>query len=236
MTPEDEKGIPSDAAEWHPNPQSAVERFQPTPENPIQEIRIGLWQTLGQVERVTRVVMILKDGRTADMPWEEAEPLLPPEFRVARELGDRARRLERQASNFADSIRSGTDVMERSGHLKDALLRPFGAQRPALRSLVSAEDLAREISEIAQESFLELRRMTNAHESHAEEIQNLAERLDGCERRLEHLRADTFRQIPKVQAEYDQVYRRLAKKSKRLESGSDTGIPESEETKDDPTT
>lgn len=234
MNTEREKGIPPDAAEWHPpetesetkkeddpevaepppvgenevatTPQSAVEQFRPTPENPIEKIEIGLWHTLGQYDRPTRVVMTLKDGRTADIPWEEAEPLLPPEFRAARELGERARQVEREVTRFEDSIRGGTDVMNRFGHLKDALLRPFRIERPSLRYLREADRLAEEISDIAQQSFLELQEMAEDLKSHIEKIQELTQRLVTCEGRFEELRANTFRDLPKVQSEHERFY------------------------------
>lgn len=72
-------------------PESAVEKFQPTSENPVKEVAIGLEHTLGRFDYPTRIKVTLKDGRTGDMPWEEAEPHLPPEFRIVRKLGEQAR-------------------------------------------------------------------------------------------------------------------------------------------------
>lgn len=213
-TPED------DQETTEARPETAVELFQPTPENPIEEVRIGLWQTLGQVDHPTRVVMRLKNGETGDIPWEKAEALLPPEYRTARELGQRARVLQRQASNLATAIRGGTDVMQRQGHIKDALLRPLDKTRPALANLYLVDDLVGEIADIGQESFLELRRMTNARQSRQGEIQELADRLNDCEQRLEAARSKTFRELPSVQATFDRYYPPTPEDQKQVGGGN----------------
>ncbi len=254
MTPEEKTGIPQDAQDWHPaekaappettedanqspteesaRPQSeAVIHLQPTRENPIKEMRIGLWQTLGQVDRPTRVVVTMEDGRTASIPWEQAEEHLPPEFKDARELGERARRLERQSRNLVYAIRGGTDVMQSRGHVKDALLRPLGKERPAMRYLNRTTDLDDEISGIAQESFMELRRMTNGRESRARELDELRTHLDNCEQRLNEIRGEAFRDLPKIQEVYEHVYLKPVQESRRVSDGSQPEMPESKNKK-----
>ena len=140
---------------------SAIEKFQITSENPIEKFVIGLKHTFGHFECPTRIVVTLKDGRTGDMSWEEAESHLPPEFKIVRKLGERARQIEKKAFDLENSIRSGTDVMERSGHIKDALYKSLNKERPALQYLNDVGELSKEIDEIAQQSFLQLRQMAD---------------------------------------------------------------------------
>ncbi|MFC1617802.1 hypothetical protein ACFL2B_00815 [Patescibacteria group bacterium] len=235
MTSEQGKGIPRDAAEWHPPKtepatdevpekedaktdsaevekevvgketppeETAVERVRPTRDNPIQEMRIGLQHTMGQADKPTRVVATLKDGAKLDIPWKQAEKLLPAEYKEARELGERARKLEREATRLATAIRAGTDVMKRSGHIKDGLLRIIGSKTKAYKYLQEADKLYDEISHIAQESFMELRRMTNTKESHAKEIDALTAKLDDCENSLQETYTNAFQDFPRAEAEY----------------------------------
>lgn len=227
MDHEGNNEIPPEAADWHPPAENtepvavpvdhstresdalvgqdnkSLERVSPTPENPIQEIRIGLQHTLGMVTHPTRIVMIMKDGSSADMPWEQAEAILPPEYRVARELGEKALELQRFVGSFETAIRAGTDVMKPSGHMKDAVLKLAGQRSKSLQYLQEASDLFLEVGTIRQESFLELRRMTNARESHAEQLRALSEQLEECEHRFDALREKISADKPEVIRKYE---------------------------------
>lgn len=253
---EDEQKIPLDAAEWHPPeeeptlektsgvtalksqpneiqvesslPELAVEKIKPTAINPIEKVTVGLWQTLGHFDRPTRIVLTLKDGTTADMPWKEAERRLPPEFRIARELGEQARQSELEASDLVNSIRSGTDVMKRSGHIKDALLRPLRLQRPSLRYLNIVAELASEFDGIAQQSFLELRQMMDIRESHKDQIQQLSSRLNLCQRQLEEVRINLFQDLPRVHDMHEEMFRRQTGAKKSLKNDTRDELPELE--------
>ncbi|MDP3956260.1 MAG: hypothetical protein Q8Q18_03400 [bacterium] len=187
-----------------PVEETALVQIRLTEKNPIETMVIGLRQTMGQVDMPTRVVATLKDGQEISIPWEQAERMLPPEYKTARELGQRARRLERTANYLDIAIRVGTDVMEISGHIKNELLELIGRKTKAVQHLETIEDLISEISNIAQESFLELRRMTNARESHAPEINALSDKLDYCEKRLDQLRDDVFSNFENVQPHYEE--------------------------------
>lgn len=181
---------------------SSLEKFHPTPENPIAEIRIGLYYNADQYFRPTRVVMKLKDGTFADMPWDQAEAILPPEFRIARELGENGRELGRQINDLITAVQTKTDVMHRSGHVKDALLGLLGQTRKPLQYLNEADKLKDEVSDVAQQSFLEMRRMAKSRESHANELQILTERLAVCQNKFNELSNAIFQDKPLVRDQY----------------------------------
>lgn len=187
-------------------PEAGLETVRPTPENPIKEIRIGLWHTLGQVHFPTRAVIILEDGREASIPWKEAEELLPPEYKTARKLGERARKLQRESSNLENAIRGGTDIMKRSGHLKDSALELLGRKRPTLAFFEQVGILHKRLEEVGQECFYELRRMTNLRASRQSEIDELARQIDEIELELTTVRTEIFEKIPTVKLEYERVY------------------------------
>lgn len=223
------KLLPDEKQEIDNQSGSAIEKFQITSENPIEKIDIGLKHTLGHFLFPTRIVVTLKDGRIGDMSWEEAEPHLPPEFRIVRELGEQARLIEKKAFDLENSIRGGTDVMKRSGHIKDASFRLLMKKRPALQYLNDVVKLSKEIDEIAQQSFLQLRQMADdggAQESHAETIQELFSCLKLCQSKLDDLCEKAFQQFPKVKDMYENVFRGL-EEEKSLKGGIDLELPES---------
>lgn len=210
--------------------ESAIEKFQPTQENPIEKFTIGLQHTLGHFECPTRIVVTLKDGRTGDMTWEEAEPHLPPEFKIVRKLGERARQIEGDAFDLETSIRGGTDVMKRSGHVKDALLQPLKKKRPALQYLSATIETSKEIDKIAQKSFLLLRQMADdggAQENHANDIKELFSDLDSCQNKLDDLRKKAFQKFPDVQHMYEKVFQR-PEKEKSLKGDTNPELSEPE--------
>lgn len=191
---------------------TAVEKFHPTPENPVARVTIGLWQTLGSYEFPTRVILELKDGRAAQLPWEEAEKFLPESFATVKKIAEEARELEKEANDLENSIRAGTDVMETSGHLKDALLRPIGKERPALKYLNLAADLTRNIDEIAQQSFIFLRKMAEpgglAQDGLQDEFEKIAKDFEECRKKMDELRPEIFQKLPNVKDKYFNVFKK----------------------------
>ena len=255
MTLDDEQRIPPDAAEWHPPeeepeheripaaqeletqhnvpeenknlPALPTEKVRPTAKNPIEEVTVGLWQTLGHYDAPTRIILTLKDGSTAEMPWEQAEPLLPPEFRTARELGQSARQLERKINHLMTAIRQETYVMQGSGGLKGGLRRLVGMEYRPLQYLNTLAELADEVDKIAQESFLELRQMTNIHGTYQDRIPELTSSLELCQQKLEEIVASISGDLPKVQDTYD-LYQRNLLDRKSLKSDSHAKLPKPE--------
>jgi len=51
-----------------PQAKKAMERFHPTVDNPIQEMKIGLWKIMDQTVLATRVIAILTNGQVANIP------------------------------------------------------------------------------------------------------------------------------------------------------------------------
>ena len=208
--------------------ETAIEKFQPTPENPVKDIKIGLEHTLGHFVYPTRVVITLEDGRTGDMPWEEAEQHLPPEFKIVCKLGEQTRQLEQKAFDLENSIRGGTDVMKRSGHIKDAWFRPLNKKRPELQYLNDSAELSKKIDKIAQESFLLLRQMADdggAQESHAKTIQELFSHLDIYQNKLNDLCEKVFQKLPKVKDTYENVFQH-SEEGKSLEGDTHSELSE----------
>lgn len=255
MTIEDEQRIPSDAAEWHPPeegpehknipaaqeletqhnvsketknlPALPVEKVRPTAKNPIEKVTVGLWHTLGHYDAPTRIILTLKDGSTAEMPWEQAEPLLPPEFRTARELGQLARQIERRITHLDIAIRHETYVMQGSGGLKGGLRRLVGMEHRPLQYLNTLAELSEEVDKIAQESFLELRQMADIHEIDQNKIPELTSRLELCQQKLEEILTNISQRLPKVKDTYE-LYQRERLEREALSQDNHTKLPELE--------
>lgn len=255
MTLEDEQRIPSDAAEWHPPeeepepekipaaqeletqhnvpeetknlPALPAEKVRPTAKNPIEKVTVGLWHTLGHYDAPTRIILTLKDGSTAEMPWEQAEPLLPPEFRTARELGQSARQIELKITHLMIAIRQETYVMQGSGGLKGGLRRLVGMEHRPLQYLNTLAELTNEVDKVAQESFLELRQMADIHGTYQNKIPELASRLNLCQQKLDEILANISGDLPKIQDTYNLYQRELLdRKSLRGDSRPELLEPE----------
>lgn len=243
MSIENEKGIPAEAMDWQAPeekprmendiktndqekdpetieikntenlPEISEQNFSPNPKNPIEKVTVGLYQNLGHFENPTRIILTLKDGSTSEMAWEKAEPFLPPEFRQARELGERANELESKAMALQNAVASGTDVRERSGHIKDFLFKLTGNKRPALKYLEASFELTQKIGKVAQESFLELRRMANIHEKYDNQIAELTAQFDQLQQEFEEAMTNSFQTMPKVKQMYEEIFNPERKRS-----------------------